>query len=196
MLPSPVTPERTAPTLPAPAALVDPADDIRLAQRGDGAAFERLYRANVGRVHALALRLTADRQRAEELVQDAFVRAWEKLASFRGESSFSTWLHRLTVNVFLLGARSGKRREAREQSHADVPDVAIAPGDGGLGPEGRMDLEQAIARLPEGARTAFVLHELQGYSHEEIARLSGVATATIRAQLFRARRRLMEMIDR
>ncbi len=186
MLPQPLPP--TGP--------VDLLDDVRLAQRGDSAAFERLYRANAGRVNALALRLTADRQRAEELVQDAFVRAWEKLETFRGESSFSTWLHRLTVNVFLVGSRSRRRREARVQVRAELPDAAIVPRDGGLGPEGRMDLEQAIARLPDGARTAFVLHELQGYSHEEIARLTGVATATIRAQLFRARRRLLEVLDR
>lgn len=196
MLPSPVPPERLEPVTEVPVATADRMDDVRLAQRGDGAAFERLYRAHVGRVHALALRLTADRQRAEELVQDAFVRAWERLGSFRGESSVATWLHRLTVNVFLAGMRTNRRRDAREQGHAEVPDAAIVPPDGGLGPEGRMDLEQAIARLPEGARTAFVLHELQGYSHEEIAKLSGVATATIRAQLFRARRRLMEVLDR
>lgn len=190
MLPAPI---------PEPDARVNPAstvDDVRAAQAGDGAAFERIYRANVGRVHALALRLTADRQHAEELVQDAFVRAWEKLGSFRGESSFPTWMHRLTINAFLLSARSAKRRGAREEVHADVPDLPVVARDGGLGPEGRMDLEQAIARLPVGARTAFVLHELQGYSHEEIASLTGVAAATIRAQLFRARRRLMEALDR
>ena len=196
MLPSPVPPKRLEPVTEVPVATADRMDDVRLAQRGDSAAFERLYRAHVGRVHALALRLTADRLRAEELVQDAFVRAWERLGSFRGESSVATWLHRLTVNVFLAGARTNRRRDAHEQGHAEVPDATIVPHDGDLGPEGRMDLEQAIARLPEGARTAFVLHELQGYSHEEIAKLSGVATATVRAQLFRARRRLMEVLDR
>lgn len=190
MLPIPV------PTTASGALSATTADDLRAAQAGDGAAFERIYRANVGRVHALALRLTADGQRAEELVQDAFVRAWEKLGSFRGESSFPTWMHRLTVNVFLLSTRSSKRRDAREEVHAEVPDHPAGGDDGPLGPEGRMDLERAIARLPEGARTAFVLHELQGYSHEEIASLTGVAAATIRAQLFRARRRLMEALDR
>jgi RNA polymerase sigma-70 factor (ECF subfamily) len=193
MLPAPVPPPPPDVSAARDATM---ASDLRAAQAGDGAAFERIYRANVGRVHALALRLTADRQRAEELVQDAFVRAWEKLGSFRGESSFPTWMHRLTVNVFLLSTRTAKRREAREEGHAEVPDLPIVANDGGLGPEGRMDLERAIARLPEGARTAFVLHELQGYSHEEIASLTGVAAATIRAQLFRARRRLMEALDR
>lgn len=170
--------------------------DIRAAQAGDAAAFERLYRANVGRVNALALRLTADSQRAEDLVQDAFVRAWEKLATFRGESSFPTWMHRLTLNVFLLAHRSEQRRGAREETHGELPDSPTTGSADALGAEGRMDLEQAIARLPEGARTAFVLHELQGYSHEEIAAFSGVAAATVRAQLHRARRRLMEMLER
>lgn len=191
MLPSPVPPAE--PTGAAPSSSLA---DLRAAQAGDGAAFERLYRANVGRVHALALRLTADRQRAEELVQDAFVRAWEKLGTFRGESSFHTWMHRLTVNVFLLSTRSRSRRDAREEGYAELPDAPYLANGDVLGPEGRMDLEQAIARLPEGARTAFVLHELQGYSHDEIAALSGVAAATVRAQLFRARRRLMEALDR
>jgi RNA polymerase sigma-70 factor (ECF subfamily) len=194
MLPSPVPPEPAGLVAAVPTA--EPFPDLRLAQAGDGAAFERIYRANAGRVYALALRLTADRQRADELVQDAFVRAWERLGSFRGESSFATWLHRLTVNVFLVAARSRRRRDAWEEGHAELPEAAIAARDGGLGPEGRMDLDAAIARLPDGARTAFVLHELQGYSHEEIASLTGVAAGTIRAQLFRARRRLMEMLDR
>ncbi len=176
----------------------DPAapSDVRAAQRGDADAFERLYRANVGRVHALALRLTGDRQRAEELTQDAWVRAWEKLGSFRGESSFSTWMHRLTVNCFLVGDRSRRRRSLREELRDELPEPAQEPLEQGFSREGRMDLEAAIATLSPGARTAFVLHELEGYAHEEIAAMSGVAAATIRAQLFRARRKLMEVLDR
>lgn len=182
--------------VPAPSLMPDPIlADLKAAQGGDGAAFERLYRGHVGRVNALALRLTGDRMRATELVQDAFVRAWEKLGSFRGESSFATWLHRLTVNVFLVNDRSAKRRGAREETWDEPPEVAVRE-EQGAGPEGRMDLERALARLPEGARTAFVLHEIEGYSHDEIAALSGVAAGTIRAQLFRARRRLMEELDR
>ena len=101
-------------------------DDIHLAQRGDMAAFERLYRAHTGRVTALCLRLTADRQRAEELMQDTFVRAWEKLESFRGESSFSTWLHRVTVNLFLVGQRSDSRRLARVESDSNIDELPVA----------------------------------------------------------------------
>ncbi len=170
--------------------------DVRAAQSGDAEAFGRVYRAHVGRVHALALRLTADRARAEELVQDAFVRAWEKLESFRGESSFQTWLHRLTVNCFLVGDRSRRRREGRVEMYDELPESPVDHDGEGLGREGRMDLEAAISRLAPGARTAFVLHEIEGYSHEEIAAMSGVAAATIRAQLFRARKKLLEVLDR
>ncbi len=190
MPPSPASvPSPDGPSADSPA-------EIRAAQAGDAAAFERLYRRHVGRVHGLALRLTADRRRAEELVQDAFVRAWEKLGTFRGESSFATWMHRLTVNVFLVADRAERRRGGHEETRDELPETGAGLDTDALGPEGRMDLEQAIARLPAGARTAFVLHELQGYSHDEIAALSGVAPATIRAQLFRARRKLMEALDR
>ena len=171
------------------------ADDIQLAQRGDMAAFERLYRAHTGRVTALCMRLAGDRQRAEELMQDTFVRAWEKLESFRGESSFSTWLHRVTVNLFLIGQRSDSRRLARVASDANSDELPVA-NYGSDSPGNRIDLERAIARLPLGARTAFVLHDLEGYKHDEIAAMSGIAAATVRAQLFRARRMLMEALNR
>jgi RNA polymerase sigma-70 factor (ECF subfamily) len=157
------------------------------------AAFERLYHATAGRVMALCLRLTGSRPAAEDLMQDAFVRAWERLPTFRGESAFATWLHRVTVNVFLHQARSARRRDAHEEVANDLGAFPVAapasePGD-------RMDLERAIARLPEGARTAFVLHEIEGYRHDEIAALLGVAPPTVRAQLHRARRLLAEALD-
>ena len=168
--------------------------DVARAQQGDVDAFERLYRAHAGRVTALCLRLTGDGQAAEELMQDVFVRAWERLPAFRGESALSTWLHRVAVNAFLHQARSAKRRGAHEETTDDIgalPALAVSgdPGD-------RMDLERAIARLPEGARTAFVLHDIEGYKHEEIAALSGIAAATVRAQLHRARKLLMEALNR
>jgi RNA polymerase sigma-70 factor (ECF subfamily) len=171
------------------------ADDVRRAQRGDLTAFERLYRAHTGRVTALCLRLTGDRQRAEELMQDTFVRAWEKLESFRSESTFGTWLHRVTVNLFLVAERGDRRRLARvEPTDAleELPVATVGSGD----PGDRIDLERAIAALPEGARMAFVLHEVEGYKHEEIAAMAGIAAATVRAQLHRARRLLMEALNR
>jgi RNA polymerase sigma-70 factor (ECF subfamily) len=188
-----VTPAPTPDRDPATSAADNAAADVRLAQKGDVTAFERLYHANAGRVMALCLRLAGDRQAAEELMQDVFVRTWEKLPAFRGESAFSTWLHRVTVNAFLHGKRSDGRRAAHEEQTDDpgafpVPAAISDPGE-------RMDLERAIARLPKGARTAFVLHDIEGYKHEEIAALSGIAPATVRAQLHRARRLLMEELS-
>lgn len=179
----------------------DPADDraagellVAQACRGDEGAFEQLYRAHVGRVHALTLRLTDDARHAEELTQDVFVRAWERLASFRGESAFGTWLHRLAVNVVLGDRRSAWRRVRRVTPAGDLLELeaevrAVPPGL-------RLDLDTAIAGLPPGARTVFVLHDIEGYDHGEIAGLTGIAVGTSKAQLFRARRLLREALDR
>ena len=173
----------------------DPSDLIHRAQQGDQAAFEALYRAHVGRVYALCLRLTADRARAEELTQDAFVRAWERLASFRGESAFSSWLYRLTVNVVFLGERTGRRRALRVFTTAD-PAALERPGDTSGTAAIQLDLERAIAALPPGARQVFVLHDVEGYRHHEIAELTGIAVGTSKAQLFRARRLLREALSK
>jgi RNA polymerase sigma-70 factor (ECF subfamily) len=166
---------------------------VRRAQAGDDAAFAELYRAHAGRVYALCLRLEADAQRAEELTQDVFVRAWERLASYRGESAFTTWLHRLAVNVVLGDRRSAWRRAKRVFATAD-PTVYERADD--LSPGTTLDLETAIGRLPAGARTVFVLHDVEGYTHEEIARMSDIAEGTSKAQLFRARRLLREALNR
>jgi len=167
---------------------------VRQAQSGDAAAFERLYREQVGRVYALCLRLTADPADAEERTQDVFVRAWQRLGSFRGESAFSSWLHRLAVNV-VLGERRGTRRREQRVLPVDDPGALERPGRpaGGVEP---LDLERAIATLPAGAREVFVLFDVEGYHHEEIAELAGIAVGTSKAQLFRARRLLREMLDR
>jgi RNA polymerase sigma-70 factor (ECF subfamily) len=168
-------------------------DVVRRAQQGDQAAFRALYREHVGRVYALCLRLTADRAEAEELTQDAFVRAWERLASFRGQSAFSSWLYRLTVNVVFLSWRAAGRR-ARRVVTTDDPAAMEAAGrepPAGLG----LDLERAVAGLPPGAREVFVLHDVEGYRHEEIAELTGIAVGTSKAQLFRARRLLRDMLE-
>ena len=172
----------------------DPTDLIRRAQQGDRAAFEALYHAHVGRVYALCLRLTADAVQAEERTQDAFVRAWERLATFRGESAFSSWLYRLTVNEVLLGRRAERRREQRIVT-TDDPAALERPRRGG-GPEMGLDLERAVTALPPGAREVFVLHDVEGYRHEEIAELTGIAVGTSKAQLFRARRLLREALNR
>ena len=169
-------------------------DLISAAQLGDETAFRSLYELSVGRVYALCLRLAADPGLAEELTQDVFVRAWEKLRTFRGESAFSTWLHRLTVNVVLTEKRTRGRREKRVFPAGELEDLE-RPGSF-PSPGSRLDLEQAIAALPPGARAVFVLHDIEGYQHEEIAEMSGLAAGTSKAQLFRARRLLREMLER
>jgi RNA polymerase sigma-70 factor (ECF subfamily) len=132
------------------------------------------------------------------LLQDVFVRIWEKLPTFRGESAFNSWVHRLAVNVFLVSRRGDLRREARVVGAENPDELGVDPARGFVvdDPDARMDLERAIARLPAGARTAFVLHDIEGYKHEEIADMQGVAPATIRVQLHRARKLLMEELDR
>ena len=173
----------------------DPVNDlVAAAQGGDEAAFRALHERLVGRVYALCLRLTADREEAEEATQDVFVRVWERLATFRGESAFTTWLHRLAVNVVLASRRGAGRRSRRVVFRESIEDLgASAPA---ATPGLAVDLERAIAALPPGARAVFVLHDVEGYQHEEIAAMSGVATGTTKAQLFRARRLLREMLDR
>jgi RNA polymerase sigma-70 factor, ECF subfamily len=166
--------------------------DIDASRGGSVEAFERLYRANAGRVFALCLRMTGDRTAAEERTQDTFVRAWEKLASFRGECAFSTWLHSLAVREILQDARSSGRRAARLVAVEDserAPDP-LAHRDPGTS----MDLDQALRALPEGARQAFVLHDVYGYAHEEIARMTGSTAGTSKAQLHRARTLLKEAL--
>lgn len=167
---------------------------VRQAQDGDRKAFEQLYRLHVGRVHGLCLRLCGQRSLAEDLTQEAFIRAWEKLGSFRGESAFYSWLYRLTFNVVLGNQRSRLRRESRETS---VESLAELPGEtgehrcAGL----RADLEAAIATLPPGARQVFVLHDVEGYKHGEIAEMTGLATGSSKAHLHRARKMLRERLQ-
>jgi RNA polymerase sigma-70 factor (ECF subfamily) len=166
---------------------------VREAQDGDLQAFEELYRENVGRVYALCLRMTGQPTLAEELTQDVFVRAWQKLSSFRGDSAFSTW-HPIAVNVALSERRSARRRLQRVQPTDDL--TPFDKGGKSSAPEHGLDLERALDVLPEGARAIFVLHDVEGYKHEEIARLTGVATGTSKAQLHRARRLLREALGR
>lgn len=170
---------------------------VRAAQRGDDVAFATLYDAHAGRVFALCLRLSADRSMAEELVQDVFVRVWEHLGSYRGESAFTTWLHRVALNTVLEKARSGNRRRLRVQIAADFATMETDLDRAAPSPDvcGAIDLETAVATLPAGARTVFVLHDVEGYGHTEIGALLGIAEGTSKAHLFRARRLLRERLD-
>lgn len=168
------------------------ADLVRRAQDGDTAAFEVLYRQHAGRVYALCLRMTADATRATTLTQDAFVRAWQHLPSFRGESAFGSWLHRVAVNVVLGAMRAHRRRTARLQPTDDLERYdRAAPTEAS-----NLDLERAIAALPPQARAVLVLHEIEGYRHDEIADLLGIAAGTSKAHLHRARRLLRDALDR
>jgi RNA polymerase sigma-70 factor (ECF subfamily) len=166
---------------------------VKRAQAGDESAFTALYQAHAGRVHALCLRLAGEAQAARDLTQDVFVRVWEALPSFRGESAFTSWLHRLAVNVFLAERRATGRRERRVFSTSG-PEALESARESNR-EVAQMDLEKAIAGLPKGARTVFVLHDIEGYQHGEIARMIGVAEGTSKAQLFRARRLLREALS-
>ena len=145
-------------------------------------------------MYALCLRLTGDAGAAEERTQDVFVRAWDKLRSFRGESAFSSWLHRLAVNVVMNERRTTFRREQRVTPMATPEVLERGKGEPTVGLS--IDLERAIAALPEGAREVFVLYDIEGYSHGEIAELTGIAEGTSKAQLFRARHLLREKLNR
>lgn len=188
----------TLPTAPpaAPRALSDTMAERELvarAQEGDLEAFESLYRSHVGRIYALCLRMVADPARAENLTQEAFVRAWEKLRSFRGRSAFATWLHRLTVNVVLGEVRSRGRR--RDEGVA-VEELRVVPDpQPRRDPAAKLDLERAIAELPTQARMVFVLHDVEGFQHREIGQLLGIAAGTSKAHLHRARRLLREVLE-
>lgn len=167
---------------------------VSRAQDGDQAAFEQLYRAHVGRVYALCLRMTADPSRAEELTQDVFVRTWRRLGSFRGRSAFSSWLYRLTVNVVLGALRTERRRDRRVTLAADLDELEVAapaPAGGTA-----LDLEAGIRALPPRARTVLVLHDIEGYTHDEVGKLMDIAPGTAKAQLHRARTLLRCWLER
>ena len=166
--------------------------DARLAATGDHAAFERMYRGHVGRIHSLARRMVGAEE-ADEATQEVFVRAWEKLDSFRGDAAFGTWLHRLAIN-HLLGRRASRGRD-RERMRQD-PIALETAGAHDRDTELTMDFEAAIARLPRGAREVFVLHDVEGFKHHEIARLLGVTEGTSKAQLHRARMSLRRHLER
>lgn len=172
------------------------ADDVARARGGDVAAFERLYRGHVGRVYALCRRMCGNAPEAEEMAQEAFVRAWERLDSFRGESAFGSWLHRLTVNVVLGSWRAAGRYRERVVAVDSYDEQADGSGRGRPALAGLViDLERAIARLPRGARTVFVLHDVEGWGHRDIAEHLGMARNTSKTQLHRARRLLRDFLS-
>ncbi|HEX3644837.1 MAG TPA: RNA polymerase sigma factor [Vicinamibacterales bacterium] len=157
--------------------------DVALAAGGDQSAFERLYRTHVSRIHSLTRRMLST-QEADEVTQDIFVRTWQKLGQFRGESAFSTWLHRLAVNVVIERRRSyAIQRERMSDDPTALDQLTVGPARADL----KVDFESAIAQLPPGAREIFVLHDVEGYKHREIAVMLDIASGTSKRQLHRAR---------
>jgi RNA polymerase sigma-70 factor (ECF subfamily) len=165
---------------------------IRQASAGNSHAFRELYNTNVKRVYAVCLRAAQDVDIAEELTQEVFIKAWEKLSTFQFESKFSSWLHSIAINQFLMMKRSEKRfnervNELTEVIIRDNPQAKIKQGY-----DHRIDIEGALEKLPEQARMAFVLHDIEGYKHHEISKMMSIEIGTSKAHLHRARRMLRE----
>jgi RNA polymerase sigma-70 factor (ECF subfamily) len=157
-------------------------------------AARALYDAHARRVHRLVFRLCGDDEMARDFTQDVFVRVFQKLDTFRGEAAFSTWVHRIAVTVTL----NGLRKERRLRRHSDDLDVASelpAPAPNGIEPDLRARLASAIEALPESCRVSVVLHDIEGYTHMEIAAMLGIAEGTSKARLFDARNRLRKALS-
>ncbi len=178
------------------------ADAIRLAQQGSAEAFEFIYRLHSRRVYALCLRMVSNTAEAEDLAQEAFLQLFRKIHTFRGESAFSTWLHRLAVNVVLMRLRKKSLPETSleevtepdEETGGPRRDVG-APDPTLVGSIDRLNLERAIDQLPPGYKQVFVLHDVQGYEHNEIARMMGCSIGNSKSQLHKARLRLRELLQ-
>jgi RNA polymerase sigma-70 factor (ECF subfamily) len=171
-------------------AITDERALIKRAQRSDARAFEALYRLHVNKVYGICLRMTGNPSEAEDCAQEAFIQAWTKLGKFRGDSAFSTWLHRIAVNSVLGRMRKSKREQDRILAVSENAPPPVATAD-----EGELrDLSEAVDRLPAGARHVFVLHAVYGYSHDETGKMLGIASGTSKAQLHRAKRLLAQQL--
>jgi RNA polymerase sigma-70 factor (ECF subfamily) len=165
--------------------------DAALAASGDGSAFERLYRAHAARVHSLVRRMMG-LETADDVTQDIFIRAWQKLGTFRGEAAFGTWLYRVAVNVILARRTSlGVERERFPDSAEALDTAAGRPH----AQDVAMDFDDAVSHLPDGARQVFVLHDVEGYKHEEIAAMLGIVPGTSKSQLHHARMALRKHLE-
>jgi RNA polymerase sigma-70 factor (ECF subfamily) len=176
------------------------AADVELARRcqdGDATAFEEVYRAHAGRLYSLLFRMAGSAQDAEDLLQDVFLHAYRKLGSFRGDSTLGTWLYRLAVNHCLdvLRGRRTKMQKATDsldEEDAKEPAAAMPVIPTAIS---RLDLDRAIAKLPEGCRAAFVLHDVEGFEHHEVASLLGVSQGTSKSQVHKARMKLRALLS-
>jgi RNA polymerase sigma-70 factor (ECF subfamily) len=167
---------------------VNDAELVAAVLGGDGRAERELYDRHVDRVYRLAFRMAGDDTLARDFTQDTFVRAFDRLADFRGDSSLATWLHAIATSVVLNGLKKVKRIRSREVSDEGMPDVAVTRRE--AEPDLKLRLARAIDALPNGYRMVFVMHDVEGFTHEEIGTALGIQAGTSKAQLFRARARL------
>lgn len=195
--------KRTPQAIRSDAGEMSEAEAIRLAQQGNERGFERIYRLHSQRVYALCFRMTrGNAAEAEELTQESFLQLFRKIGTFRGESAFSTWLHRLAFNIVLM--------RLRKRNYQVVSlDEMLEPGEGNAGLQkhiaerdlqlcgtvDRMDIERAIEQLPQGYKTVFILHDVQGYEHNEIAAMRGCSLGNSKSQLHKARARLRQLLQ-
>jgi RNA polymerase sigma-70 factor (ECF subfamily) len=187
------TVDRPAPPIAMIADAESPSEPlVARARGGDVTAFEELYQLTCGRIYALCLRMCGDAHVAEELTQESYLKAWQKLATFRGDSLFATWLHRIAVNVVLGHHRTRLRRGERPAEEGELETIPAPCSNGDAA--ATVDLERAIARLPDRARIVFVLHDVEGFRHHEIATMAGMAEGTSKAQLSRARQLLRKAL--
>ena len=175
--------------------------DYALAQKastGDIQAFEQLYQRHNRRVYSLCLRMTQNVSEAEDLAQEVFIQLFRKIGSFRGESAFTTWLHRLTVNQVLMHFRKRSVRDEKTTEEGETPEQIVkgTENPNAMPVVDRIALDKAIAQLPPGYRTVFVLHDVEGYEHEEIGRMLGCAVGTSKSQLHKARMKLRNLLRR
>lgn len=166
---------------------------IEKARHGDEVAFRSVYEQTSGRVYALCIRMMKDETRAVEMMQDTFVRVWQNLETYRGESAFTTWLHTIAINACLVALRTQRRRREDGMENEELEAMTVPNS---TDPVDRIALERAIAALPDGARTVLLLHDIHGYRHDEIAEMTSTRPGTSKAHLHRARKLLREALSR
>ncbi|MEE3338939.1 MAG: RNA polymerase sigma factor [Candidatus Latescibacterota bacterium] len=166
---------------------------IQKARQGDDEAFRSVYEQTSARVYAFCLRMMKDETRARDMTQDTYVRAWQHLETYRGESAFTTWLHTIATNACLVALR---RRRRRREGDTEIEELEAMPGSNPGDPVDRIALERAIADLPDGARTVLLLHDIHGYRHDEIAQMTSTRPGTSKAHLHRVRKLLREALSR
>ena len=179
--------------MPSNEATVEPGDLVARCQEGDVEAFEVLYRQHAARLYTLACRMAGSPEDGEDLLQEIFLQAHRKLGSFKGDSAIGTWLYRLALNHCLDYVRSRQAKMSKLTDTLDA-DASFQPTARRETPIARIDLERAVARLPEGCREAFVLHDVEGFDHKEVGNLLGIAEGTSKSQVFKARAKLRSML--